>query len=93
MREWFDVSRQLCPAEFALYAFGSAARGRTPRDLDLLVVYDKSRLSVTDARSARRQFRDDLRRSLGIHVDVLLMSESEASDNGFVEMEDAILLR
>jgi hypothetical protein len=76
-----------------LFVFGSWLSSQTPKDLDLVFVYDQSICSPQDAISVRRALiRCGARLGLPpIHV--VLLSETESSQCRFIELEGAILLQ
>lgn len=81
----------LTDAIIAIYLFGSGRTSTSPRDVDLLVVWDESRVSPLEA----SEFRPVLAEGLAINgapVDIVLLSTSEVISSRFVELEGAELI-
>lgn len=75
-----------------IYAFGSALVSGAPRDVDLLIVFDPTKVQIDTVLGFRR----DVCRSgsvvFALPFDVCLLTEGEARNNRFLEDEHATLL-
>jgi predicted nucleotidyltransferase len=74
-----------------VYLFGSARYDSDPRDVDLLLVYDR-RLSPSDAIRLRTELVGLLSDAVTPPLDVALLSLAEAADSNFVRSEGALLV-
>jgi predicted nucleotidyltransferase len=70
------------------YLFGSALSEPDPADMDVLVVYEKSRVSVPEILALRRE----ISAAHGSRIDVTLMSDEEARTNSFISDERCVPL-
>jgi predicted nucleotidyltransferase len=72
------------------YLFGSACRTATCADVDLLIVYDLSTVSMREILSLRRVLKDRFWRTFRQRLDVCLLSAVEDRNNCFRNEEGAI---
>jgi predicted nucleotidyltransferase len=70
------------------YLFGSALNSPAPSDIDLLVVYERSRIEPTEAVAFRKQMKERIDERL----DVCLLSDLECQSNPFIADEGCALL-
>jgi hypothetical protein len=75
-----------------IYVFGSAIRSCSPRDVDLVVVYNPSSVEVDDVLAYRRCLQRDCYAEFGLPLDVCLLTEQEAQNNPFLAEEGAVLV-
>ena len=74
----------------SMYLFGSARRAEPQvNDVDLLVVY-RAGLEKDAGRTIRRPVERALEAKFHLPVHLLLLSENEVKQTGFVETEDAV---
>lgn len=76
-----------------VYLFGSLLISDKPRDIDLLLVYDPSRITVGEGMAVRRRVREAMVAATGTPADILLLSTSEMKQTGFLERVTAVKLR
>lgn len=74
-----------------LFLFGSSLFSESPRDLDLLIVYEAS-VSVTQALKFRSKVIAKLRKYISLPIHVVLLSHDEERETGFVSRENCRLL-
>ena len=79
-------------APFEVYCFGSALKTRTPRDIDILIVYDSIRVRVAAVLELRQLLAESFRRTFNVELDICLMSSVEARENSFIRDEGAVRL-
>jgi predicted nucleotidyltransferase len=77
---------------FKLYLFGSALKGQTPKDIDLLIIFDVSKISFEVAISLKNLLFEKLMVELNIPVDICLLSSDEVIGNPFIQDEGARLI-
>ena len=75
-----------------LYHFGSADFSRSPRDIDLAIVYNPTSVDVNDVLAYRQRLKLDGLIELGLPLDICLLTEQEAGTNPFLEDECAVLI-
>lgn len=75
-----------------LYLFGSGVFSRSPRDIDLAIVYNPTSVDVNDVLAYRQRLKLDGLIELGLPLDICLLTEQEAGTNPFLEDEGAILI-
>jgi hypothetical protein len=73
-----------------LYLFGSAMRRPNPMDLDLLLVYDESRIRPRAAICLRDELVRFVEEEFRLPVDVVVLSGWESLQTRFIEAEGAI---
>lgn len=73
----------------AVYFFGSARTDTRPRDVDLVVVWDASRITPLEALALRPMLIAALDDKLPAPLDVTLLSQQEAASSRFPESENA----
>jgi len=66
------------------HIFGSALTSGEPRDIDLVLIYDVTRVTVTQAIEVRKKVCDGLVQATGIPADVVLLSSTEAEETKFL---------
>lgn len=75
-----------------IWVFGSACQHDTPRDIDLLVVYDDSRISIVEACELRRALARLVAGSTSIAADILLLTPREVAQTGILQRVEATRL-
>ena len=75
-----------------VYVFGSMLFSCTPRDVDLVVVFDPASTSIPAMVEFRRHLRRSAIREFKTVLDICLLTKAEARSNGFLEDEGAILV-
>jgi hypothetical protein len=90
IRSWLQRSDVVVPSGIELYCFGSSLIVELPRDLDILIVYDKATISVERAIALRQEIRRSLNEMTALPVDVLLLSKSEIEQTGFLKNINAV---
>jgi hypothetical protein len=76
-----------------LFVFGSWLTSQTPKDLDLLFVYDETVCSPQAAVAVRHTLKQ-CGASLGfLNIDVVLLSRAESIQCRFIELEGAVPLQ
>jgi hypothetical protein len=86
-----SVRRVVEDIDAELFVFGSAVLWHTPRDLDLLIVYNERSASATDALTARDKLAYELR-NLQLPLHICLLSADEAAQTCFVDEEKCRLV-
>ncbi len=76
----------------SLFLFGSALRQSEPQDIDLLIVYDKTRVDIALARSMRIGLSHAVAADFGLAADVCLLTKEEASESDFIQAERCEML-
>lgn len=76
----------------AVWLFGSTLSAADPSDVDLLVVYRGDEIHPEKAALLRNPIRDALAHVTDLEADVVILSEVEAVETGFVNREGAQLL-
>lgn len=66
------------------YAFGSVVYSDNPSDVDIAIIYDKTRISIDDAIQYRHRLEKELSMAFGKNIDTLLLSEDEEIEMGFL---------
>jgi hypothetical protein len=66
-----------------MWVFGSALTTSRPRDLDILIVYDRRSVSISSAIRIRRQIQALVLQKFAIAADVVLLSRREAATTKF----------
>ena len=66
------------------YIFGSAVYLEHPSDIDIAIIFDKSKMSIDEAIQYRRFLEQELSNTIGINIDTLLLSEEEESEMNFL---------
>ena len=75
-----------------IYAFGSALVSPTPRDIDLLIVFDPAKVHIDTVLGLRRHICRSGSIAFSVSFDICLLTEGEARNNRFLEEEHATLL-
>lgn len=73
-----------------VYIFGSATKHCTPKDIDLILVYDKSLICIDELLQMRSKLYFELRELLDMEIDICLLSQAENIQSKFTELEEAI---
>lgn len=73
-----------------VWLFGSACDSDTPRDIDMLVVYDTDALSVSGAIACRARLADKVAEDVGVPADIVLLNRNEVAQTKFLERIQAI---
>jgi predicted nucleotidyltransferase len=74
------------------YLFGSTAKSIIGRDIDLLIEYDNSHISIADARILRIEIAQKLTGDFQKNIDIILLSKDEHLQTKFISLEDGIML-
>jgi predicted nucleotidyltransferase len=80
------------PAGSKAYVFGSFLRSNSPRDLDILIVYDQDICPPPQAYQKHQMFLSCLGEHLAIPIDVTLLTKEEVLSSRFIEDTGAICL-
>ncbi len=72
-----------------VYLFGSLLSADTPQDIDVLLVYDPSRITVTQAIPIRQRLREAILKFTEIPADVVLLSVPELEQTQFLKKINA----
>lgn len=73
-----------------VWLFGSACDSDTPRDIDILVVYDTDALSVSEAIAFRTRLADQVAADGGVPADIVLLNRNEVALTKFLERIQAV---
>ena len=84
------IDTKLLPKGSSAFVFGSCLSRSTPRDLDLLIVYDASICRAKEAYRAHASFVASLQEMVGIPIDVILLTIVEEAHSSFVECSHAV---
>lgn len=74
------------------YLIGSATYSSSPRDIDLVIVYNPQNIGIKDLIVYRDQLKVEGLDVFGIPFDICLLSSQEVVSNSFLADEKAILL-
>ena len=74
------------------YLFGSALFSIHPNDIDLLVVYDSTEVSINKVNDFRRDLSQLLNSKLEVDVDIYALTTTEAAQSRFVSREHCVSL-
>lgn len=66
------------------YAFGSVVYSDCPSDVDIAIIYDKTKISIDDAIQYRHRLEQELSKAFGKNIDTLLLSKEEEIEMGFL---------
>lgn len=88
--ENLSIDTELLPEGSSAFVFGSYISGSFPRDLDLLIIYDGSICHPNEAYRAHAPFVAVLQETVGIPVDLTLLTTSEEARGRFVECSGAV---
>lgn len=75
-----------------VYLFGSCLSSDHPGDIDILIVYDNSIVSIDSALRVRSDLYTLLSQVVNIPCDICLLSEDEVRCNSFIQAEKGHLL-
>lgn len=75
-----------------LYLFGSSLREAKPKDIDLLIVYQKESINIDRLLALKRTFKSLLEDVIKLNVDICLLSVLELEQSQFADEEKAVLL-
>jgi len=78
------------PKSSTAYVFGSFLRSNSPRDLDVLIVYDQRLCAPSEAYRYHDDFIRQIQSVVNIDVDVTLLTQEEVKSSRFIENTDAI---
>jgi hypothetical protein len=81
-----NAKRVVDAAGGRLFVFGSVLTEEKPRHVDLLLVYDSSRITAGEACVARSALRTALRK-FSVPMDICLLSAREVESSKFIEEE------
>ena len=76
--------------EVKIYAFGSALFSDAPGDIDLAIVFDPTTVGIDAVLEFRRHLQRRARGIFEVPLDICLLTEGEARNNGFLEEERAV---
>ena len=74
------------------YLFGSALTQNDPRDIDLLLVYDYSKVDLMKVSILKKKLCQVLGEDLGKKIDLCALSKSEAIQSNFIVEENCRFL-
>jgi predicted nucleotidyltransferase len=80
----------MLPSSSRAYVFGSFLRDTVPRDLDLLIVYDKLFCLPSRAYSLHEVFVAKLQQELQLKVDLTLLTKEEELSSQFAQKTRAV---
>ena len=72
--------------------FGSAVYSDKPSDIDIAIIYDRTKISVQEAIQYRHQLQQELSEVYDLSIDTLLLSEEEEREMSFLANAKHILL-
>src|ERR1035437_4586116 len=78
------------PKSSRAYVFGSFLKSPSPRDLDLLIVYDRLFCHPSKAYEMHQDFVDKLRKIVQVEVDLTLLTQEEARGSRFLQDTAAV---
>lgn len=73
-----------------VWLFGSACDSDTPRDIDILIVYDTDVLSVSEAIAFRARLADQMAAVAGIPAHIVMLNRNELDQTRFLKFIHAI---
>ena len=78
------------PKSSAAYVFGSFIKSCSPKDIDILVVYDQQDCPPPLAHQFHAKFAKLVEKTLNLDVDLTLLTMEEERGNGFIQDTGAI---
>jgi len=75
-----------------VYLFGSATISSSPRDIDIIIIYDISSISISSAIELRCKLRTAVKHATGRPPDILLLNVDEATESRFLLDVRALML-
>ena len=78
--------------ELKIYLFGSALHSVKPNDLDIVIVYQKKKLSFESIIQLKYKLIEIIENKINLPIDVCLLSDEEVLSNPFLEDENAKLI-
>ena len=80
------------PKSSVPYVFGSFLSSSSPRDIDILIVYDPAICNPAQAYDLHLEFADNLERAVGLPVHLTLLAMEEERGCGFIADARAVPL-
>lgn len=92
VKDWLRSESVAEQPGIKIYLFGSVLTSATPRDLDLVIIYDASQIDVAKAIVIRQKLREHIRKMVGIPTDIVLLSTGEVEQTRFLTRIEAVCL-
>lgn len=92
MNENLNLCNILKEKGIHLFLFGSALNKDFPRDLDILMVYSSTNVSIQTVIDLKNQLLQYFKKKCHIPIDLLLLSLEEVEEIDFIEKESAYKL-
>ena len=86
------IDTRLLPEKSTAFIFGSYLTSTVPRDIDLLIIYDRAVCPPSDAYRAHSHFLANLREIIGVPIDLTLLTSTEADRTQFIERSNAVAI-
>jgi len=81
------------PSGVSVYLFGSGLYSDIQNDIDLLIIYDKSKVDVNEAIGLRKKVRAHFEQITDVPVEIVLLNEEENEETGFIKNTRTLLLK
>lgn len=78
--------------EYNFYIFGSILYKKEPNDIDLLIVYDQTKVDITEVIRLKHKLIRAINKTIKKKIDVCTLSYSEASQSNFIMEENCVAL-
>ena len=92
LAEFLESSKRIGLDGIAIYVFGSYAHTQTGRDIDLLIVYDKQVVTLSEALHIRKKIVRQVTEKTGKQTHICLLSKDEPEWLVFVKEENAKII-
>lgn len=93
IKENKDLEIFLKSRRIRIYLFGSSLYSFFPRDLDLLIVYNKEFISNKEIREFKNKFQEYLHSNIGIVIDITYLTNREELETNFIKCENAKIVK
>jgi hypothetical protein len=75
-----------------LYLFGSSLKCNSPRDIDLLLIYDKKVISTDEILYIRNNIREYFNIKVNKPIDIIILSKKEELESNFIQEESCVYI-
>lgn len=75
-----------------VYLFGSARKSSSPRDIDLLLIYDKELITVDRILWIKNYIRNYIDSKFNKPVDIIVLSQKEEKESNFIKEENCVYI-
>ncbi len=70
---------------FDVYQFGSSIYETNPNDIDIAIIYDKSKVSIEEALDYRNEISLFIYKEYNLPADIILLNTSEEAETNFLD--------